>query len=213
MNWKIVITIVILIAIIMVGASLSPTLGNLLQGAKDRLSSMFGSSNPISEIFENRPVEFELQVDKYGVISTSSGPLDIAVTAPNFQFTFENGVVRSSDTVIFRGYQGMLVVNGTKLSLDGSVEAIESEKLSVNMKGSLKTESIFNRLVVEGMKLSEFSVEDATASLMVADTMTKVIGKSVNVKSPAGRFTFDGGLTIEGNANSISIPEANIQIG
>ena len=212
MNWKAAATVPILLIIILFAASYSPTLGNLLQGAQDRITDMFGSS-PIGDIFvEDRPVNFVLELEDYGFITTNTGPLDIEITSPNFLIWFDDGIIESNGTVLLKSYHGLVSVNGTQLRLDGSVEALESQKLSLNMKGSVKTTSTFTRLVIENMKLSEFSVDDATASLTVGDTTTKVIGKSVQVKAPEGKFTFSDGLKIEGAANSISIPDANINI-
>lgn len=203
-NWKVIATVFILLGIIMVVLSTSPTVSGFFVSVKDRLFDLFDID---TEQYLVRNVSFSVSSAGYGPIIFSterpinisldgdfSGDVTIAGTAGNMK----------SSTVTIKNFVGSGKIEDGRININGDFGSIITTDIAINLSGIVSSDSSFTSLVVHNLGIQRIQLQDASGSLYAKGNEIKVTSEDLDIVNPLARFEFSDKLMIEGSASAIT---------
>lgn len=204
LGWKIIITVIITLGIILGFVGTNPTVVGFFDNVSDRFSFLSGDNSP-------RSIEFVLETDKYADLDFSAKEtVDFAVTGYT-EASLKTGNLKTNKTLRIYGFKGTGSVRGNSLSLDGKMAKVELPEITVSVQETVRSNSTFTSLSAKNLAVKEIKIEQAKGTLSVRGTTTQFSG-DIAIISPKGDFELSGGLKLSGKASGISIPSAGISI-
>lgn len=206
-NMKVVATVFITLAILVAILSTSPQLGTFFQSTKDKISDFLSPTESIE-----RNISFSLKLQGYENITAAVKNVNIFLDTKKFAAGIKDGTLDTRGSVNILGYNGLVSVSKNAIVLDGDFKKIELENASLTFaQGPIKSSSAFENLTIDNLTLKE--LKSGSGGIVVVNGAETRFSKQIEISSPNGRFSFDGGLQATGKAARISIPEAKISIG
>lgn len=204
---KVVATVFITLAILVAILSTSPQLGTFFQSAQGKISDILSPPESIE-----RNVSFSLKLQGYENITAAAKNVNILLNTKKFTANIKDGTLDTKGSVNILGYNGLVSVSKNDIVLDGDFKKIELENASLTFaQGPIKSSSSFENLTIDNLTLKE--LKSGSGGTVVVNGAETRFSAGVQISSPNGRFSFDGGLQAAGKAARISIPEAKISIG
>lgn len=202
-DWKIVVTLLVVLAIFLVVLGSRPEISSFLGAVGERVSAVLPMSS------EDAGSEFSLLL---------APPAAVDFTAENsaLQLSGQAEANVGSGTVSFssasiRGFRGNGHVS-ENVSLSGSAAsmAFDSSRLESVQLGLSSPLAEFS---ARNVSIADISADDAQGELALNSSVVKFSGK-LGVRGIKGSiFLRNGSLEIEGTARSISVPGAGVRIG
>ncbi len=207
MAWKILVTIMITLIILVVVLSTNPQIGAFFNG-------IFGRFGSVIEPEIERDVQFTLALDSYDKIAyDSSRPVNITINVKKMETKVSDVALNISEkNISITNYRGKVEVNGTTMTLDGSFEAFLLPGAASFPRGTLITPVSFNDAKLENFGPKEL-VMNATGTLTVGASQNRFSG-IISIDSSLGTFDFQGASArIDARAKHIAIPDSGINVG
>lgn len=207
---KIIVTIIITLIIVLGFLALNPTVAGFFENIFDRFSGI--------AVFEfdttQRNVLFSLDVNKFDNITVKTRRLINITTAPdNLSILLKDGSIVPDKTFIVYGFRGHLSIKGNEINLDGKYDKFEYLDKSTSFDGGdIKAEGTYINLTIKDFALNELKLNNVTGKIVANEVKTIFSEVDIDIKSPLGKFVFNGGLKIDGSASKISIPNRNLVI-
>ena len=203
-NWKAIATVFILLGIIMVVLSTSPTVSGFFVSMKDRLFDLFDIAGDDQVI---RNVSFSVTTTDYGpIIFTTNRPINISLDGDfsgDVTIAGSPGNVKSS-SVRINNFMGSGRIESSRLNINGDFSSIITTDLAINVSGTVSTDSSFNNLVVKNLGLARLQVQDASGSVYAKGNEIKITEEDLDIVNPLGTFEFDNELTVKASASTIT---------
>ena len=207
-TWRIVATVIILLLIILFIASTQPSV-------RDFFSSLTKKAGDVIENKqlpqENGSISFSLRIDNYAPITFQNAKADIVVESQSFSASIDNGNITSISSLTIGGFEGIITINGSTLSLDGSMKSLQTSTSSVSIPSKIKSLSDFTKLVLKGLYVRNFVADNATGNLVLSGADTRIRSKTITIENALGDFEFSGGaLKINATSTSVKVPDIGI---
>ncbi len=186
------------------------TVGNLIGDFRDKVDiGLWPKAEQPAEEVGN--IQFVLSVDKHGIIDFSGEGIMIDISGATHGDVA--GGLFTTDSVSLSGFSGRGSIEGS-LVLNGSAETIRLSGASLSFPGkSYNSYSDFSSATVDNLFISRLELNDVSGTLEKDGSQVRFSSADVSLENVRGRFSFNGGLTIDGNASKISIPSSGIRIG
>ncbi len=206
MDWKIIATMLITLAIIIAVLSTQTDLAGFLDSIIGGLSAFSGGE-------ASRNVSIDIITD-YGNFSSKIRGSDITATGDNFSMETDSATYRIPASVDIINFTGAASVSGKTLVLDGTFQAIKIGSVEVSVKSGKMTKSAitFVNLTVYNLSVVKLNSKSASGSFASTGLEIKITSKGIDVVEPLGKFEFSDKLHITGTANRISILEDKISL-
>ncbi|MEM7819339.1 MAG: hypothetical protein QXD48_00740 [Candidatus Aenigmatarchaeota archaeon] len=208
-DWKIIVTSIVVLLIILVFISIDPTVSNFFNSVFDKVSGLFRF-----EIFnEGKNIKFYLNVSDYKPINFKTNiPTNITLQPIEFYAVLKDGSINTTKTIRIINFKGSGYIGNT-INLDGNFEKLEIGEIGSFSNSRIKADGTFSSVIIENIGLKNLKIENSTGSLIVNETEIAFSLKTIEIVSPFGQFSFSKGMSIDGFANKISIPEEKIILG
>ncbi len=196
----------------LVGAFLffNPTVNSITGKISGKIPFLQGAASPTQELND---VSFVLDADTYGnVVFEGQKQLHAEIKGAT-QGNVGGGPFDSENGVSLSGFSGRVSVNDV-LALNGTVDMMSLSGASITFGGkAYNSASEFSFASFENLTAKQLMLENVTGSLKQSGTEIRFSKTSVLIEGVSGRFTFGGGIGIDGHASRISIPKSGISIG
>jgi hypothetical protein len=197
-NWKLIATVIILLGIIAVALSMSPAVSDFFDKVFDRLSGFVPAKEP------ERNVSFILTADEYNDLKFTNQNINIILNSDNFSAELSTGNITANKNISIIGTRISGYVSGKNIFFEGDFSRIETEGTLISFNtGSIKSNSTFNTLMIDNLKLDKFDMAMASGTIMFDNVMTTIGYKNISIESPLASFMFNSSLHVEGIASKI----------
>jgi len=197
-NWKLIATVIILLAVIAVALSMHPAMSDFIDKVFKKLYGAAPAKEPV------RNVSFILTSDEYNDLYFS-GNINIILDSDSFSAEMSSGNITTSEKITIVGTSISGHVTGKNIFFEGDFSKIETEGTSMSFNaGSIKANSTFNTLRIDNLKLDKFDMARASGTIMLDNAMTTIGYKNLSISYPLASFMFNNSLHVEGIANKIT---------
>lgn len=204
---KLVVTLFVTLAILVVFLFSSPQVGSFFTSTGGRITDFLSPQDNIE-----RNVSFSLKLPIYEGVNATARNSNIFISSKIFSATVKDGALDTTGGAKILGYSGRISVTGDIINLDGQFKKIELKNTSLSFaQGPVDSSTFFDSVTIENLTLKEFK-SNTGGTIFVNGGEMRIEG-AIEITSPQGNFSFDGGLTIAGRAAKIYMPEAKITIG
>lgn len=179
-----------------------------LEPVADKFSDLFKQ-----KIVYKGNVSFTLTVDNYGELFFEADNTDVSFKSTDMTLKTRGGSIGGSRSVSIEKYSGTLSVSKNKLEMNGTFEKIVLPELNVVFNSDdVEVFATFENLIINNLKAEKLSFENVSGNLKVRNLDIDIKSQGVNLTGVRGNFQFSGEMTIDGDANSLAIPEADVFI-
>ena len=185
------------------------TVGNLVGDFREKVDiGLWPKAQQTEEAA--RSIQFVLSVDKHDIMDFSGEGLQIEISGAT-QGDVAGGSF-TTDSVSLSGFNGKGSIDES-LTLNGSAETIKLSDASVSFPGkSYNSNSEFSSATIDNLFINQLELKGVTGTLEKDGSQVRFSSADVSLKNVRGKFSFGGGLRIDGAASMISIPSSGIRI-
>lgn len=205
-DWKIVVTIIIVMAVAAGYVGTNPAVSGFFDTIGTKLSSFTGSPQS--------GVEFTLKTNSYADIDFSAKkPANITVIG-NTTAILKSGTFSTKSMSIY-DFTGSGSLRGNELILNGKIGKIELPEITVAVQETISSNSTFTSMSADYLTARDITIK-GTAGTLTAKGATTQFSGDITITSPSGSFEFyknDVAFALSGKSNKITIPSAGINIG
>lgn len=206
-DWKLVVTIIIVMALVMVYLGSNPAVSGFFGTIKEKFSSLtsFGS--------KQSSIEFTLEADRYENMDFSAKtPTNITVVGSTTA-TLSTGTVKTNNTMTVYNFTGSGTIRGNELILNGKIGKIELPEITVAIQETISSNSTFTSMSADHLSTKDITIKGTSGTLTARGATTQFSG-DIAISSPSGSFEFNRNVVfaVSGIASKISIPGAGINI-
>jgi hypothetical protein len=206
MTWKIIVTAIILLFIVLIFATSQPEVGRLFGNIN--LPSVGGGKVLFSGDFTGyQPVQFRTQKK----INMTFYPVRLYAEVGN------GNIVNTSDNVYIYGFSGSVYVENDYMQLNGSFERLVVADTAYFGGGKIDATTDFSFLTIEDIGMDRLVMNSTSGKFVVNNVGFQLSGDRVEIGQPAGRFEFEPANTdsmfrMDGTAQYINVPGAGISV-
>jgi len=207
---KLVIAAIITIGLAWTFLFSNPTVDSITGKISGKIPFLQSGGAPTQELND---VSFVLNADSYGNMVFEGQKQLRAEIKGATNGNIGGGPFDSDEGISLSGFSGRVSVGGD-LAMNGTVEKVMLSGASITFGGkAYGSVSSFSLASIENLTLHQLTLENVTGSLRQNGTEISFSKTNVLIEGVSGRFTFGGGIGIDGYASRISIPKAGIIIG
>jgi hypothetical protein len=200
MNWKIVLTasIILIAAFVLVA----------------RTPEVTGFFISIYDYVDVKPanVSFSYSTEDYENLTLSSENSEIFITPINIELNIPGGNFTTDRSVALSDFRGTITIRKNTAEFEGTIKKLATSDFSLNYDNQFITgRSTFDSLSVENTSMPFLISKEGT--MIVKGTTIDLSNEEVKITTLYGNFTFGSGLTINGRASKIEIPDSGLAVG
>lgn len=206
-DWKIVLTLLIVLAVIGFFASSTPAVSSFFSSVGSRMEGALSAIGLRSQ--ESGTNEFALELSPFGDVQFEASGSSLAIRG-SAEARVDRGIVRFSSASL-EGFSGRGSLSSS-LQLNGSADSMEFDS-SVLEKVRVEISSPVEEFSASGAYIRSLSQNSTQGELALRGSVTRFTGSVELREARASLLFYNGTLRIEGNASKISVPGAGIMIG
>ena len=203
MDWKIIATLAIVMAIGVAIVSRTPEVSRFLEDMYSYVSPLPGN------------VTFALNAAYSGNVTLDAVNSSVEILPASLSLEIAGGALESRSRVTLSGFRGTVNVHENSAEIDGTADAIDAGGAIIRYSsGPVKGIAEFSALSVAGVAMRSLSVNVSSGTLDADGKNTSLNSGVIAILSPSADYAFSGGtMYAKGIARRIEVPSSGIIIG
>src|SRR3989344_6797661 len=160
---------------------------------------------------EQDTMDFTLFVENYNKMSFSGDDLRVEINGVT-KGNVGGGDFDVDKIIMLSGFRGKGTISDV-MELNGSVKKFQLSGASIKFSDKpYNSESKFSSALIDNLFFAKLQLDNVTGTLTKEGSKITFSSADVTLENVRGKFSFDGGLKIEGLVKSITIPSYGIKI-